>query len=88
MGSYINEVRIVVLYPPVRIDTPCPRCYSYLQNNPGEPDWQHSFWGDNYDRLVKIKRQVDPLDTLWCQPCVGNERWKEVGYQLCRVGGY
>ncbi|KAI1872269.1 uncharacterized protein JN550_003988 [Neoarthrinium moseri] len=58
------------------------------ENNPAEPDWRHSFWGDNYDRLRKIKRAVDPLDTLWCHPCVGNERWKEVGYELCRVKGY
>ncbi|KAH8662229.1 hypothetical protein BX600DRAFT_498795 [Xylariales sp. PMI_506] len=55
------------------------------ENNPAEPDWQHSFWGDNYDRLVQIKRTVDPEDTLWCHPCVGNERWEEVGYQLCRI---
>ncbi|KAI0138180.1 FAD-binding domain-containing protein [Hypoxylon sp. NC0597] len=59
---------------------------SYVnENNPAEPDWQHSFWGENYDRLFRIKREVDPLDVLWCHPCVGNERWKEIGYQLCRV---
>ncbi|KAI1417256.1 FAD-binding domain-containing protein [Hypoxylon sp. FL1857] len=59
---------------------------SYLnENNPAEPDWQRSFWGDNYDRLLRIKRAVDPFDVLWCHPCVGNERWREVGYQLCRV---
>lgn len=55
------------------------------ENNPAEPDWQRSFWGENYDRLVGIKRAVDPFDVLWCHPCVGNERWKEVGYELCRV---
>ncbi|KAI0379050.1 FAD-binding domain-containing protein [Hypomontagnella monticulosa] len=55
------------------------------ENNPEEPDWQHAFWGANYERLLKIKRTVDPSDVLWCNPCVGNERWKENGYQLCRV---
>ncbi|KAH8907907.1 FAD-binding domain-containing protein [Coniochaeta sp. PMI_546] len=53
--------------------------------NPYEPDWQHQFWGTNYERLVTIKRAVDPDDVLWCTPCVGNERWREVGNQLCRV---
>lgn len=53
--------------------------------DPYEPDWQHQFWGENYERLLKIKRAVDPDDSLWCHPCVGNERWKEVGNQLCRV---
>ncbi|KAI1378991.1 FAD-binding domain-containing protein [Hypoxylon crocopeplum] len=55
------------------------------ENNPAEPDWQRSFWGENYDRLFRIKRAIDPLDVFWCHPCVGNERWKEIGYQLCRV---
>ncbi|KAI1392118.1 FAD-binding domain-containing protein [Hypoxylon trugodes] len=55
------------------------------ENNPGEPDWQHSFWGENYERLLQIKRTIDPDDVLWCNPCVGNDRWKENGYQLCRV---
>lgn len=56
-----------------------------LQAAPFEPDWQHQFWGDNYERLVEIKRKVDPHDVLWCNPCVGNERWEEVGNKLCRV---
>ncbi|KLU83132.1 isoamyl alcohol oxidase [Magnaporthiopsis poae ATCC 64411] len=53
--------------------------------NPYEPDWQHAFWGANYARLRSIKRSVDPDDVLWCHPCVGNEDWKEVDGQLCRV---
>ncbi|OTB12777.1 hypothetical protein K445DRAFT_320576 [Daldinia sp. EC12] len=63
-----------------------PEMGAYLnENNPGEPNWQRSFWGDNYDRLLQIKRAVDPDDVFWCHPCVGNDRWEEVGYQLCRV---
>ncbi|KAK3363439.1 hypothetical protein B0T25DRAFT_445124 [Lasiosphaeria hispida] len=54
--------------------------------NPEEPDWQHQFWGDNYERLLHIKRKVDPNDVFWCTPCVGNERWQQVGDRLCRVG--
>ncbi|KAI8966418.1 FAD-binding domain-containing protein [Daldinia sp. FL1419] len=62
-----------------------PNMGSYInENNPGEPNWQRSFWGDNYDRLLKIKRAVDPNDVFWCHPCVGNEHWEQVGYQLCR----
>jgi FAD/FMN-containing dehydrogenase len=49
-----------------------------------EPDYQRAFWGDNYPRLFKIKREVDPDDVFWCHPCVGNERWHEVGSMLCR----
>lgn len=57
------------------------------KNNPGEPNWQQAFWGENYERLLKIKREVDPRDVLWCHPCVGNDRWEYHGYQLCPISG-
>lgn len=53
--------------------------------DPNEPDFQHAFWGENYSRLLKIKRWIDPFDVFWCTPCVGNERWKQVGNELCTV---
>jgi hypothetical protein len=45
-----------------------------------------TFWGDNYERLLEIKREIDPDDVFWCTPCVGNDRWeqKENG-MLCKV---
>lgn len=49
-----------------------------------EPDYQQAFWGGNYRRLLKIKHEIDPTDVFWCHPCVGNERWREVGNRLCR----
>lgn len=36
-------------------------------------------------RSLRIKRAVDPDDVFWCTPCVGNERWRQVGDRLCRV---
>ncbi|KAK4223736.1 Tetrahydrocannabinolic acid synthase [Podospora fimiseda] len=52
-----------------------------------EKDWQKTFWGeDNYERLLSIKKSVDPDNVFWCMPCVGGEGWKEVeGGKLCRV---
>lgn len=38
-----------------------------------EPDWQHAFWGDNYARLLAVKRQVDPDNIFTCHHCVGSE---------------
>jgi len=52
---------------------------------PDEPDWQHAFWGENYERLLAIKKTYDPWDVLWCHPCVGNENWKVVDNVLCRI---
>lgn len=42
-----------------------------------EPNYQETFWGENYEQLLKIKKKVDPSDVLWCHPCVGNEGWEE-----------
>jgi hypothetical protein len=38
-----------------------------------EPDWQRSFWGDNYPRLVAIKHRYDPGNLFTCHHCVGSE---------------
>lgn len=38
-----------------------------------EPDWQRSFWGDNYPRLVDIKRAYDPTNLFRVHHGVGSE---------------
>jgi FAD/FMN-containing dehydrogenase len=38
-----------------------------------EPDWQESFWGPNYARLLTIKRTYDPDGMFSCHHCVGSE---------------
>jgi hypothetical protein len=59
-----------------------------------EPDWQRAFWGDKYERLKEIKKEMDPRDNLWAHNAVGSEGWQvesEDGVsengKLCRVGG-
>lgn len=43
--------------------------------DPTEPEWQQTFWGDNYARLAKLKKKWDPNGVFWCRPCVGSEEW-------------
>lgn len=59
-----------------------------------EPDWQQSFWGDNYPRLLKVKQKWDPQDVFFVHHGVGSEKWEvRDGYKgvqtqngrLCRV---
>lgn len=58
-----------------------------------EPNSQQSFFGDNYDRLLSIKKDVDPWDVFWAKTAVGSEGWNVVtenglsteGGRLCRA---
>ncbi|KAK4121492.1 FAD-binding domain-containing protein [Parathielavia appendiculata] len=59
-----------------------------------EPDFAEAFFGTNYDRLLQIKRRVDPYDVFWAPTAVGSERWKVAGQpdwltlqtgKLCKV---
>jgi FAD/FMN-containing dehydrogenase len=38
-----------------------------------QPDWQHSFWGDNYTRLLEIKHAYDPGNLFRVHYGVGSE---------------
>ncbi len=38
-----------------------------------EPDWQSSFWGENYPRLLAIKHKYDPKGFFTCHHCVGSK---------------
>jgi hypothetical protein len=60
-----------------------------------EPDWQRSFWGHHYERLLKVKRAVDPWQLFWAPNTVGSEEWEVVTADglptqngpLCRKAG-
>ncbi|KAI0476735.1 putative 6-hydroxy-D-nicotine oxidase [Xylaria cf. heliscus] len=46
-----------------------------------EPNFQQAFWGTNYDRLLAIKKSVDPWDTFWAPTAVGSENWYVTGQE-------
>ncbi|MFT3698915.1 MAG: FAD-binding protein [Kofleriaceae bacterium] len=56
------------------IDAAMPNLGSYVnEGDYFEKDWQRRFWGTNYDRLLKIKKQYDPKNLFTCHHCVGSE---------------
>jgi FAD/FMN-containing dehydrogenase len=54
---------------------------SYLnETNYFQKDWQQSFWGDNYSRLVEIKQKYDPGGLFFVHNGVGSEGWSRDGF--------
>ncbi len=45
-----------------------------------EPNWQESFWGDNYPRLLAIKHKYDPDGLFFLHHGVGSEDWSADGF--------
>lgn len=58
---------------PVRAITPNSGAYQN-EGDTFEPDPTVSFWGDNYARLLGIKKEIDPGNVMTCHQCVG---WDE-----------
>jgi FAD/FMN-containing dehydrogenase len=58
-----------------------PNAGSYLgESNFFEPNWQQSFWGENYSRLLAIKERYDPEGLFFVHHGVGSERWSADGF--------
>ena len=46
-----------------------------------EAEWQRSFWGPNYQRLLAIKERYDPEGLFFVHHGVGAERWSLDGFR-------
>jgi len=44
-------------------------CFNHHSGS--EPDWRRASFGDNYDRLLEIKKKYDPENRFNCWHCVG-----------------
>jgi FAD/FMN-containing dehydrogenase len=50
------------------------------ESNYFEKDWQHSYWGSNYQRLAQIKQKYDPEGLFFVHNGVGSEQWNTDGF--------
>jgi FAD/FMN-containing dehydrogenase len=70
IGLAMDELRKVV-----------PNAGSYVsESNFFEANWQQSFWGPNYSRLLSVKAQYDPDGLFFVHHGVGSERWSADGF--------
>ncbi|KAH8674701.1 FAD binding domain-containing protein [Tricladium varicosporioides] len=59
----------------IRVATPGSGAY-VNEADVQEPNFQQSFWGNKYARLLKIKKERDPYDVFWSPATVGSEGWE------------
>ncbi len=51
-----------------------------------QPNWQETFYGDNYERLSRVKKRYDPKGLFYAPISVGAEKWKvQPDGRLCAV---
>ena len=54
---------------------------AYLaESNCFEPNFQYTYWGDNYERLALIKQTYDPDGFFFVHNGVGSEAWSDDGF--------
>ena len=59
----------------------CPSPGSYLSEGDFfQQDWQHAFWGSNYEKLLSVKNKYDPEGLFFVHHGVGTERWSDDGF--------
>ena len=59
-----------------------PERASYVsESNFFEKDWQRSYWGANYERLLAVKRRYDPDGLFFVHHGVGSEDWSDDGFE-------
>ena len=49
-------------------------------------DWQRSFWGGNYKRLMSVKSKYDPTGLFFVHHGVGTEGWSRDGFEKSEGG--
>jgi FAD/FMN-containing dehydrogenase len=55
---------------------------SYVsESNFFEKDWQHAYWGVNYERLQAAKQKYDPDGLFFVHHGVGSEEWSADGFE-------
>ncbi|KAI1391724.1 FAD-binding domain-containing protein [Hypoxylon trugodes] len=61
-------------------------CSYVSENDPYQSNWQVHFWGEEYPKLIEIRKKWDPSGVFYAVSTPGTEDWEviEYGTRLCR----
>ncbi|KAI4906238.1 hypothetical protein J4E90_010711 [Alternaria incomplexa] len=82
--AQIDEINNVII---PKLEAVTPGAGSYLNEaNFANPTWKEDFYGGNYDKLRKIKKEYDPDDLFYGPTIVGSDAWNVASDgRLCRA---
>lgn len=73
------------IVPIIKKITPGGSCY-LNEGDVNEPEWQKTFYGSSYQKLLGIKNKYDPSNVFWGRTAVGSEAWFETDDKhLCKA---
>jgi hypothetical protein len=78
--AHAEEVMIGNAMGELRKVAPARAAY-FSESNFFEKDWQRSYWGANYERLLAVKHRYDPDGLFFVHHGVGSEGWSEDGFE-------
>ncbi|KAJ5375636.1 FAD-binding type 2 [Penicillium concentricum] len=71
--------------PQLEAVTPDSGCYQN-EANFRQPNWKQTFFGNNYPRLLAVKRKWDPSSFFYALKAVGSDAWSVSGSgRMCRA---
>lgn len=81
-----KEVLVDTLIPGLERATPGSGTYLNEIDAQWKGDWITELYGENYDRLVQIKKKYDPQHVFYARTAIGSADWVTDGSgRLCRV---
>ncbi|KUI64405.1 putative FAD-linked oxidoreductase YvdP [Cytospora mali] len=85
-ANFVGQQTVTnVLVPALEAITPGGAAY-LNEADINQPNWQETFYGSNYPKLLSIKQKYDPDGVFWGKTSVGSEGWEITSNgQLCRV---
>lgn len=75
-AELLQDELINIAYPVLEAATPDAAAYNN-EGNWQQADWQDTFYGSNYERLLGIKQMYDPGNVFYGLTSVGSESWAE-----------